>query len=54
MKGGGVKLGHKREEIEIYQAKNISLLSTANNPSLVICVFIVDNCPIDLFSLSIT
>jgi hypothetical protein len=28
MKGGGVKLGHKREEIQIYQAKNISLLKT--------------------------
>jgi hypothetical protein len=35
----------------LWVVKNIS---TANNPSLVICVVVVDNCPIDLFSLSIT
>ena len=28
MKGGGVKLGYKREDIQKYQAKNISLLKT--------------------------
>jgi hypothetical protein len=28
MKGGGVKLGHKRKDIQKYQAKNINLLKT--------------------------